>query len=280
MITRLLSSFLLFLPFSQPQELEQKKEATAPPYVERSQKQFSFYPGGKLEVAADVPGDIKVIGWKRGSVQVEIERIIRALPEEQARVLATQFPVKMRYTQTLGSIHTLGPTPGTVDMDINLTLYVPKDKTDMHIRMLKGNLAIGSVNGWVEATLQEGSIETKSVSGYYSVYTKMGDVHVELSDKRWDGYGFTGITQKGNIELRVPVSYSAALQLDTKAGEITVDYPEQLVEGESVPLEATAKKTARSLTATVGDGGAPIRLMTMTGIVELKKLEAPKPATP
>ncbi len=273
----ILSLLLISAGFQEPQA-QPKQEASpqAPPYVENGQRQFNFYPGGKLEVTLGVPGSLKIIGWKRGSVLVETERIIRGLAEDQAKVLATQFPLQLRWTQTTGTIRVAGPPPSVADTETNLTLYVPKDRTDMKIQMLKGNLTIGAVSGWMEATLQEGSIETASLSGYISVTTKLGDLKVEMAGKRWDGYGFTAVTQKGTVDLRIPEEYSAALQLETRSGELTVDYPEQLVDGESVPLQAVVKKNARTLSATVGAGGAPLKLMTMAGDVHLVRSQAPE----
>ncbi len=273
----ILSLFLLIFPSQEPQTQQPQKETNPPeaPYVERSQRHFNFYPGGKLEIVEGVPGGVKVIGWKRGSVLVEMERIIRGLPEDQAKVLSQQFPMQLRWTQTTGTIRTAGPPPAMANMEINLTLYVPKDKTDLKIQILNGNLVIGAVNGWIEATLQGGSIEAKSLSGYFSGTTKSGDVSVEMMGMRWDGYGFTAVTHKGGIDLRLPPDYSAALQMETRDGNITIDYPEQLVDGQSTPLQAIAKKSARTLSATVGAGGAPLRLMTMAGDVRLSRLQIP-----
>jgi DUF4097 and DUF4098 domain-containing protein YvlB len=72
------------------------------------------------------------------------------------------------------------------------------------------------------------------------------------------------------VDLLLPVDYSAALFLETRNGNIQIDYPEQKVEGESVPLTVATKKKARSLTAKVGEGGAPVKLLTMTGNVNLR----------
>jgi len=269
---------LLLIPvrFQEPQaQPQQGAPPQAPPYIERGQRQFNFYPGGKLEITLGVPGSLKIIGWKRGAVLVEIERIIRGLTEDQAKVLATQFPLQLRWTQTTGTIRTAGPPPSMADTEINLTIYVPKDRTDLKTQVLKGNLAVGAVNGWIEATLQEGSIETGSLSGYFSAMTKAGDLKLEMAGKRWEGYGFTAVTQKGTVDLRLPAEYSAALQLETRSGELTIDYPEQLVDGESVPLQAVVKKDARTLSATVGAGGAPVRVMTFAGDVRLIRSQTP-----
>ena len=109
----------------------------------------------------------------------------------------------------------------------------------------------------------------RSLQGYFSGITQHGDLDVELSGRRWDGFGLTAATKAGTVELRLPLNYSAALQLETGDGNISVQYPEQLVEGERVPLHVVTQKNARSLTATVGDGGAPVKLLTTAGDIHL-----------
>ena len=111
------------------------------------------------------------------------------------------------------------------------------------------------------------------MSGYFSGSTQRGDIYVEMSDIRWRGYEFAAMTQQGSIELKLPVDYSAGLQLTTQDGKITVDYPPREVEGEIIPPEIVVKKNAQSLTAAVGDGGAPIKLATASGNITLSKRE-------
>jgi hypothetical protein len=268
-------AFFLISAVQEP-EISARQGTSSSPYVERNQRQFSFYPGGKLQVEAGVPGNVKVIGWQRASVLVEYERIIFGLGGEQAQTFASQYPVQVRWGKTTGTIRTSGPAGAAAAMEINLTIYVPKDKTDLNIRITKGDLGAGVINGWIEATLQDGSIDARSLNGYFSGTTKQGDIYVEMAGKRWNGYGFTGVTQRGSIQLDLPQDYSAAIQLDTRDGNITIDYPEQLVEGESVPLKVVTKKKARSLTATVGEGGSPIRLATVSGEIALTAKKLPE----
>jgi DUF4097 and DUF4098 domain-containing protein YvlB len=239
------------------------------PYVERIQRQFNFYPGGKIQVTGGIPGNIKIIGWGRASVQLDVEKIIYHLSEEQAKILSSQFPLQVRWTQTSATIRTNGPPTSLATMEANMTLYVPKDKTDLGIHILQGDLSLGNINGWIEATLGEGSIQASSLEGYFSGITQQGDLEVMMSGKHWDGLGFTAVTQNGSIRLQLPMDYSAALNLETRKGEISIQYPEQLVDGESVPLELVKQKEAQSLVATVGRGGSPLKLLTSAGDVEL-----------
>jgi DUF4097 and DUF4098 domain-containing protein YvlB len=208
-------------------------------------------------------------------VAIESERVVYYLPQDEAKALAEKYPLRVRYGQTSATIATEGPPKSPISMEINLKLYVPQARTDLKIRILKGDLAVGRLNGWVEANLTQGDVTAASVQGYFSAITKEGDLDVELSGKRWSGQGFMVVTQRGSARLRLPVVYSAALQLETLNGNITVDYPEQLVEGEKIPLHVLVKDKARRLIATVGDGGAPIKIQTSAGDIYMSGIEKP-----
>jgi hypothetical protein len=276
---------LLLGPLVLQQNPEEKKTdlpPAPPPYVERVQRQFNFLPGGKVQITAGVPGYVKLVGWQRSSIMLEAEKVIANVAPEQAKVLSDQYPVSVRWSETLSVIRTAGPPRSVAAMDVNLVLYVPKAKTDINVTLVQGDLAIGVINGWVEATVNEGNITAKSMSGYFSALTRKGDVNVEMSGKRWEGHGFTAATQNGSVTLRLPAEYSCALQLETHNGEISIDYPAQVVEGEVQPLQVTGRKSAHSVTATVGDGGWPVRLVTNAGPVRLETLaiEVPLPQAP
>ena len=242
------------------------------PYVQREEKQFSFFPGGKIEISAAAPGSLKIVGWQKGAVRVEIEKIVYYLPPDQAKAEAEKSRVRVRYGQTSATIQTAENPPAK--MEINLTVYIPGHKTDVRAKLNRGDFSIEGVNGWVEATIAtEGSIDAKSLSGYFSANTLRGDINVDMAGKRWDGLEFAALTQRGSASLLLPLDFSAALQLETRDGKVLVDYPPQVVEGETVPPDILIRKNSQSLKASVGDGGAPIKLITYSGNVTLSKKE-------
>jgi hypothetical protein len=264
--------FLIGFAFAAAQQSKTLPPPAAPPpppYVEQNEKQFSFYPGGKIEITATVPGNVKVIGWQRSSIRVEIEKIIFNLAVDKAQELSAAFPVQVRWTQISATVTAAGPPKAAATMEVNLTIYVPKTKTDVKVKMLQGDLGIGQINGWVEANLTEGSVEAKSLSGYFSAITKRGDVLAELAGKYWEGHSFTAVTHQGAVELHLPLHFSAALQMETRNGALKIDYPAQEIDGQDTPLTAVAHKGGHSLKATVGDGGPPLSLLTYAGDISL-----------
>ena len=265
---------LLIVPALFSQELTQK---SSPPgqsaYVEREEREFSFFPGGKVEVFLGVPGSLKIVGWKKGSIRVEAEKILYYETEEKAKAFLKKSPVRIRHNETTAAIRALGtPEPPAV-LEINLTVYVPGEKTDINAKIDRGELSIDSVNGWVEVTVNEGSLEAKSMAGYFSGILQKGDIRIEMSGKHWNGLELAAVTQHGSVNLILPLDYSAALQLETRDGKIMVDYPNQVVEGEEVPPDIIIRKESQSLKASVGKGGSPIRILTHVGNVTLSKQE-------
>jgi len=233
--------FLLIPNLISQEPSETPASPTQAPYVERQEKEFSFFPGGKIEIFADAPGSVTIVGWGKGSVRMEAEKIVYYLSPEEAKAEIQKSPVRVRYNQTNSTIRT-APGPST-KMEVNLTVYVPGYRTDVTAKLYRGDFSVEGVNGWIESTVTtEGSIEVKSVSGYFSAMTPRGEVSVEMDGNRWKGLEFAAITQNGSANLILPLKYSAAIQLETRNGKIVVDYPPQEVEGEIVPPEIEIKK--------------------------------------
>jgi hypothetical protein len=241
-----------------------------PAQIEKIEKEFAFYPGGRLDISAALPGNIRIIGWPQATIRVEAEKIVRATDQDQAPELFKQIAVRITNTPTTARISIAAQPPGFYP-EVRLVIYVPIQKTDMTIKMIQGDLSIASVRGSIEATLEAGNIEATDLAGYFSGLTKAGDLSVDLAGKRWAGYGLSAASRCGSVRLLVPADYSAVLQLETKEGRISVDFPDQLVDGEAVPLQAVARKKAQSLNAPIGSGGIPVRLATLSGNISVQK---------
>ena len=240
-------------------------------YTENMEREYRFYPGGKIGISLEVPGSLKIIGWERGSVRAEAEIKVHSLTEEKARALLEKSPIRVRYTETASTIQVTESSELKGLLEVNMTIHVPGARTDIITQIKKGDFSINTVNGWVEATLMEGNMDLVAIDGYFSGKTQKGNILANLSGNRWSGQSFTAVTQEGRVDLILPEKYSATLQLDTRDGEITVDYPSQEVEGELIPVEATVQKKAKQLKARIADGGAPMHLGTQSGDVSLKK---------
>jgi DUF4097 and DUF4098 domain-containing protein YvlB len=263
--------FLAVFPALRAQEAPEPGFGLSPVYVDNQEKEYNFYPGGKMGISMAAPGSLKITGWNRGSVRMEAEIKVYSLTEEKARALLEKSPVRVRYNNSSSTIQITEAPELKGLLEINLTIHVPAARTDLTVQMKKGDFVIDNVNGWVEATLVEGNMDLTAIDGYFSGKTQKGNISANLSGNRWSGQGFTAVTQEGRVSLILPEKYAATLQLDTRNGEITVDYPSQEVEGELIPPEVVVQRKSRQLRARIGDGGAPMRLGTQSGDVSLMK---------
>ena len=264
---------LVFMPVVRAQGISEPDRESPSLYADIYESEYRFYPGGKIGISLEVPGSLKIIGWDRGLVRVEAEIKVRSLTDEKARGLLEKPPIRVRYndTATTSTIQVTESPELKGLLEVNMTVYLPGARSDLAVQVKKGDFAINSVNGWVEVSIAEGNVELTAVNGYFSVKTLKGDISANLSGNRWNGQSFTAVTQDGCVDLILPEEYSAMLQLDTRNGEITVDYPSQMVEGELIPIEAVVQKKTQQLKVRVGNGGAPLHLGTQSGDVSLRK---------
>ena len=272
-IARFFPAIFLFVIFPVLRAQEISEPDTGLPTFNKflQEREYRFYPGGKVGISIEVPGSLKIIGWNKGSARMEAEIKLFSTADEKARAVLEKSPVSVRYTETASTIH-VTETPDLKGLlEVNLVVYVPGAKTDIVAQIQKGDFAIDAVNGWVEASVAEGNLELRDINGYYSVNTLKGNIFANLSGGNWNGQGFTAATKEGRVDLLIPEKYSAALQLDTRNGEITVDYPSQEVDGELIPPEVVVQKKVQQLRVRLGNGGAPLRLGTQSGDVSLKK---------
>jgi len=243
------------------------------PWVVREEKQFQFYPGGKMQIVSEVPGFIRIIGWKKGMVRVEAEKIVHGLSPESAGQESEIIPLRVRWNQTSARIEVSGIPEKAASAVCRLTVYVPGDRTDINASIAQGDIFTEKVNGWVEISSGRGNLEASSMSGYFSGKTGQGDIRADMSGKRWRGLEFGAMTRAGSIDLRLPQDYSAALKLETLDGKVIVDYPPRIIDGEPVPLAVGIRKKAQALDALVGAGGAPVTLVTNSGDIRLSLIE-------
>src|SRR5207247_3552818 len=130
-----LLSFLFHLTLDASAAAGQDSQA---PYTERIQKEFKFYPGGKIEITNGLPGNLKVVGWQRASVVLEAEKVFYHMTPEDAKQLSKQISIQVRYTQISATIRASGPQQ-RANVEINTTIYVPQDNTDIKMSLDQGD---------------------------------------------------------------------------------------------------------------------------------------------
>lgn len=125
---------------------------------------------------------------------------------------------------------------------------------------VNGGVTVDGVTSTVVARTVNGGIDARSTGGAVSARTTNGDVTVSSAKLDGDHTEFT--TVNGTITVSLPASVNADVEMRTVNGRLSSDFP-LTVEGTFSP---------RRLHATLGKGGATLRLSTVNGSIRLRKL--------
>ena len=125
---------------------------------------------------------------------------------------------------------------------------------------VNGGVTVDGATSDVVARAVNGSVDARSSGGAVSARTTNGDVMV--SSARLDSGNNEFSTVNGTVTVSLPASVNADVDMRTVNGSLTSDFP-LTVEGSFNP---------RRLHATLGKGGATLRLSTVNGSIRLRKL--------
>ncbi|HEV2445511.1 MAG TPA: DUF4097 family beta strand repeat-containing protein, partial [Candidatus Sulfopaludibacter sp.] len=144
--------------------------------------------------------------------------------------------------------------------------------TDLEMASLPGDMTLNDedlrvteAKGNVRITTHSKNVDLSQIYGDTFVQDRDGNIAIELAGTyNVDAKSTSG---KGDIELSLPPTASAAINAFTHNGDILSDYPVTLPDGES-----------KKVSFNVGSGGAKINLSTDVGDVNIKKGSSFPPA--
>ena len=209
--------------------------------------------GSVIRVDGGANGGVTVYGWDRNEIQLRAMVQANGDSEREARDIASQIAI-----ETGGTIRAEGPRARR-GWSVSYVLYVPR-RSDLDVRTSNGGVRIADVSGRIEFTADNGGVALTNLGGRVRGDTRNGGVTVTLAGRRWEGEGIDVETRNGGVRLVVPEDYSAHLETGTTNGGMTVDFP-VTVQG----------RIGRRISATLGRGGATIRVTTQNGGVTLRR---------
>lgn len=211
-------------------------------------------------------GGVSIRGWDRPDVQLRA----RVTVWDDSRDAAAQVAKQIQITTTGGRIRADGPRRDRDRRDrdwddrywsVTYELQVPR-KADLFIDATNGGIVIDDVRGRIDARTVNGGIVLGDVNGDIRGETVNGGVRVELSNEKWDGPGLDLKTVNGGVALAVPSNFSAELDARTSNGGIAVDFP--------ITISGLINNR-RQINATIGSGGAKIRLSAVNGGISVSR---------
>ena len=213
-------------------------------------RELGFRPEGTIRVDAGPVGGIVVSAWDRDSVHVRAG--IEGLAPDPDRALGIARAVRVE--AAADGIRVQGPeTPVDGAWVATLVVYVPR-RSDLALTARVGPISVDGVSGRMNLETQAGPLTLTAVGGDVRAFTHAGPVHVVLAGSRWEGGGLNAETRNGSVALYVPRTYSAQLEAGTPNGRPLTVQPPATLQGNAVWIQAR-----------LGDGGAPVRVVTAVG---------------
>ena len=147
------------------------------------------------------------------------------------------------------------------DVSVKFTVKLPKG-VRVRANSVNGALDIAGASAEVVAHTVNGRIDAASTSGPVDAETVNGSIHVRMDAIPSNTESLEYSTVNGSVTLEVPSSFSGELEMETVNGSLQSDFP----------VTMQGRFNPRHLRAKIGDGGPTIRLRTVNGSVQLKKL--------
>jgi DUF4097 and DUF4098 domain-containing protein YvlB len=124
---------------------------------------------------------------------------------------------------------------------------------DVVVREAKGAVRVTTGNGRVTVSTAQGPVEARSGNG---------DIDVRMTALR-PSEDMTFSTGSGDVRVTLPADYNGELDASTGNGSISSDFD----------LKVEGRMTPRRVRATIGTGGARLRLVTGNGGLELRRAQ-------
>jgi len=219
---------------------------------------ISLAKGGMITVDPGRNGAVAVEGWDRDSIEVHARIQAQGATDGEAAALAQSIKIAATGT-TIGAE---GPDAGRrQSWSVSFVVYAPR-RSDLKLDTYNGPIGVRDVTGRMSLTAYNGPISLAGVGGDVRARTTNGPLDIELVGAHWDGAGLDAETTNGPVNLAIPDNYSAQLEFGTVNGPMTVGFP----------LTVTIQgRVGRRISTRLGSGGAPIRVVTTNGPVEIQR---------
>jgi hypothetical protein len=214
---------------------------------------------GSLNVDAAPNGGITVKAWSKGEIllRAKVETWGDTKSEAESRLKEVKIA-------TGAKVSADGPrTAGRSYYSVSYEVFVPS-KIDLTLQTTNGGVNITGVNGAIVANTTNGGLKLSNLAGKVSAHTTNGGVKVELAGSTWQGEGFDVSTTNGGVNIDVPADYSARLEARTTNGGVRSD----------LPMTIQGNHSGKRVNATLGKGGALVKVETTNGGISLNKAGA------
>jgi hypothetical protein len=237
------------------------------------QKSYTIGQGGRVSIA-NVSGDIIIKGYNGTSILVSgiKEGPDRDLVEVEDLSSANAIELRVRYQECRScnaSVRFEVQVPNAIKYDFERISTASGDirasslTGDLTIKTASGDVKINDVSGAVNASTASGDLHVGNIRGTVSARTASGDVDVEIT-QLVGANKLEFSSASGDLNVRLPGSLNADVDMSTHSGEIETDFP--------LEVHETRNGSGRFARGRLGDGAISLRIRTASGDVRLKQL--------
>jgi len=226
-------------------------------YCETRDKILPAPAGQGITIDGRANGGITVKGWDGPDVRVRAKILAWGKNDAEAQQLGKSITIRAQdYTLRAEST-----AEGELGWAVSYEIFVPR-KMALTLRTLNGGINLSDLQGPVTFEAANGGISLINVGGSIKGRTVNGGVRIKLAGPKWVGEGLDVQTTNGSITWDLPKAYSARLYAATTVGSISAG-----------TLPVTSSETLQKVvTATLGQGGAPLKAVTVKGNVKVNQL--------
>ncbi len=218
-------------------------------------REMTMPAGNFINVDAQSNGNINVRGEDRRDVLVRACIRASGSSGEAARNLARGIRI-----ETSGSIIRADSANGEeAGWSVSYDILVPR-LSNLKLSSINGNINISSVEGTVESETINGEVHLSEIAGEVKGRTVNSGIRITLSGSGWKGRGLNVETVNGSIHLTIPDAYAARIESNTVNGSF---------QSNIAALKPNTRERTRAgrFTADLNGGGAPLRFTMINGNV-------------
>jgi DUF4097 and DUF4098 domain-containing protein YvlB len=222
----------------------------------------------KLDLNSSSNGGIRVVGWDKDEVEVQICKAAGGLDKAAAKAMLARVDTSFRD----GKLHPSGPKdePWVVHIVVRAprgtTLNLRSENGEVDLIEFAGNATVTTTNGAVDLTESSGAYTVNSENGMVSIRADRGSYKVKSTNgliqfhakgDAWNGGNVTASSVNGALAVFVPKIYSA-VAIHHGSGKVTCSR-----------WGGCGEQQTSSDTVMLGKGAAAINLSTSNGGVQI-----------
>jgi len=220
---------------------------------EESRQIFQLSANPRVEIF-NVSGRVSIETSDSNLAEVEIVRVARQQKDLKYHLVSVEYtPATLRIQ---GKEDRTAYERG-IQVEQQVRVKIPR-RVDLVIKGIGDSVSVGDIDGPLKVERVSGSLEIGEIAGALDVAGAAGDLRATVT--RLDQSGIHIANISGEVELRFTKELNAELEAKRIGGGVYVNLPN---------INMSNPESAVSMNARIGNGGSPISILKVGGLVRL-----------